>query len=208
MTSSEETVFIVDDDASVRRSTERLVRAAGFKVESFVSARDFLKQPPPSGVACLILDVQMPGLSGMDLQEELSRLGVQIPIIFITAHGDIPMTVKAMKGGAVEFLTKPFDSHGLLEAIRAAIERDRGAQKQRREIKELRERYDHLTPREREVICLIVSGMLNKQVAAALSTTERTIKFHRSNIMQKMKVESLAELVSIAGRLGIRSQRK
>jgi FixJ family two-component response regulator len=208
MTSSEETVFIVDDDASVRRSTERLVRAAGFKVESFVSAGDFLKQPPPSGVACLILDVQMPGLSGMDLQEELSRLGMQIPIIFITAHGDIPMTVKAMKGGAVEFLTKPFDSHDLLEAIRAAIERDREAQKQRRESKELRERYDHLTPREREVICLIVSGMLNKQVAAALSTTERTIKFHRSNIMQKMKVESLAELVSIAGRLGIRSQRK
>jgi FixJ family two-component response regulator len=200
---SEATVFIVDDDLSVRRSTERLLRTTGFKVQSFTSAREFLKQPPPEGLACLVLDVQMPGLSGIDLQAELTQLGISIPIIFITGHGDIPTTVRAMKAGAAEFLTKPFSGPGLLLAIRTAIDRDRVAHKVRSETGELRQRYQQLTPRECEVIALIASGKLNKQVAGDLTTTERTIKFHRANIMQKMKAESLADLVRMVEKLGI-----
>jgi FixJ family two-component response regulator len=155
-----------------------------------------------------VLDVRMPGLSGIELQRELVRSGTHIPIIFITAHGDIPTTVRAMKAGAVEFLTKPFRSRGLLDAIRAAIERDRSAHKERSETRELRQRYEQLTPREREVMPLIAAGLLNKQVAGELATTERTIKFHRAHIMQKMRAESLANLVRMAEKLGTSSPLK
>jgi FixJ family two-component response regulator len=208
MTEAEPIVFVVDDDLSVRRSTERLLRAAGLKVQTFTSAREFLKLPRPEGPACLVLDVRMPGLSGIELQRELSQSGIQIPIIFITAHGDIPMTVRAMKAGAVEFLTKPFRSRGLLDAVRAAILRDRTAHKERSETGELRQRYEQLTPREREVMPLVAAGLLNKQVAGELATTERTIKFHRAHIMQKMGAESLADLVRMAEKLGVSSQPK
>jgi len=200
-------VFVVDDDPSVRRSTERLIRSAGFNVQTFKSAREFLGSPRPEGPACLLLDVRMPILSGLDLQRELRDSGIHLPIIFMTAHGNIPMTVRAMKAGAVEFLTKPFRSRELLEAIRAAIERDRSAHKERSETAELRARYEQLTPREREVMALVVAGMLYKQVAGDLATTERTIKFHRANIMQKMKAESLADLVRMAEKLAAPSQR-
>jgi FixJ family two-component response regulator len=195
-------VFVVDDDSSVRRSTERLLRTAGLKVQTYSSAREFLDAHRPEGPACLVLDVRMPGLSGMDLQSELSQLRIHIPIIFITAHGDIPMSVRAMKAGAVEFLTKPFRGRSLVDAVHAAIERDRSAHKERSETQELRERYEQLTPREREVMPLIASGMLNKQVAGELATTERTIKFHRAHIMQKMKAQSLPELVRMVEKLG------
>ena len=204
MTEPDAVVFVVDDDPSVRRSTERLLRSAGLKVQTFSSAREFLASHRSEGPACLVLDMRMPGLSGMDLQSELAQSGINIPIIFITAHGDIPTTVRAMKAGAVEFLTKPFRGRSLLEAINAAIERDRSAHKERSETRELRERYEQLTPREREVMPLIASGMLNKQVAGELATTERTIKFHRAHIMQKMKAESLADLVRMVEKLGAR----
>src|ERR1035438_9679591 len=182
MTDPDPIVFIVDDDLSVRRSTERLVQSAGLKVQTFTSAREFLKSARFEGPACLVLDVRMPGLSGMDLQRELTQSGIHIPIIFITGHGDIPMSVRAMKAGAVEFLTKPFRSRSLLDAVRAAIERDRSAHKERSETGELRQRYEQLTPREREVMALVAAGLLNKQVAGELATTERTIKFHRAHI--------------------------
>ena len=206
MTDPEPIVFIVDDDLSVRRTTERLIRSAGFKAQTFTSAREFLASPRPEGPACLVLDVRMPGLSGMELQRELTQSGIHIPIIFITGHGDIPMSVRAMKAGAVEFLTKPFRSRSLLEAVRAAIERDRSAHKARSETGELRQRYEQLTPREREVMALVAAGQLNKQAAGELATTERTIKFHRAHIMQKMGVESLADLVRMAEKLGVSSQ--
>jgi len=207
MTELEPIVFIVDDDPSVRRSTERLIRSAGLKVQTFASAREFLKHPRIEGPACLVLDVRMPGLSGMDLQRELTQSKNPLPIIFITGHGDIPMSVRAMKAGAVEFLTKPYRSRGLLDAIHAAIERDRSAHKERSETGELRQRYEQLTPREREVLPLVAAGLLNKQVAGELTTTERTIKFHRAHIMQKMRAESLADLVRMTEKLGISSQR-
>ena len=206
MTEPEPIVFIVDDDPSVRRSTERLVRSAGLKVQTFTSAREFLKDVKFEGPACLVLDVRMPGLSGMDLQRELTQAGIRIPIIFITAHGDIPMSVHTMKAGAVEFLTKPFRSRGLLDAVRAAIERDQSAHKERSQTEELRQRYEQLTPREREVMALVAAGLLNKQVAGELATTERTIKFHRAHIMQKMHAESLADLVRMTEKLNTASQ--
>ena len=208
MIEAEPIVFVVDDDLSVRRSTERLLRTAGLKVQTFTSAREFLKHPRPEGPSCLVLDVRMPGLSGIELQRELTQSGIHIPIIFITAHGDIPMTVRAMKAGAVEFLTKPFRSRGLLDAIRAAIGRDRTAHKERAETEGLRQRYEQLTPREREVMPLVAAGLLNKQVAGELATTERTIKFHRAHIMQKMGAESLADLVRMVEKLRISSQVK
>ena len=207
MTDPDPIVFIVDDDLSVRRSTERLIQSAGLKVQTFTSAKEFLANARFEGPACLVLDVRMPGLSGMDLQRELKQAGIHIPIIFITGHGDIPMSVRAMKAGAVEFLTKPFRSRSLLDAVRAAIERDRSAHKERSETGELRERYEQLTPREREVMALVATGLLNKQVAGELATTERTIKFHRAHIMQKMRAESLADLVRMTEKLGISSQR-
>src|SRR6267142_1351195 len=196
-------VFVVDDDPSVRRSTERLLRLAGLKVQTYSSAREFLGGQRPEGPACLVLDVRMPGLSGMDLQRELAQSGIHIPIIFITAHGDIPMSVRAMKAGAAEFLTKPFRGRSLLDAIRAASERDRSSHKERSETAALRARFEQLTPREREVMALVVAGLLNKQVAGELATTERTIKFHRAHIMQKMKAESLADLVRMVEKLGV-----
>jgi FixJ family two-component response regulator len=187
----------------VRTSTERLVRSVGFRVQTFASAKEFLDSTRPDGPACLVLDVRLPGLSGLDLQRELARSGVQIPIIFMTGHGDIPMTVRAMKAGAVEFLTKPFRQRELLDAIGAAIARDRAAHRARLEALDLRRRYEQLTPREREVMALVVAGRLNKQIAGELATAERTIKFHRAHIMQKMEAESLAELVRMAEQLGV-----
>ena len=205
MTEPEPIVFVVDDDRSMRTSTERLVRSAGFNVKTFASAQEFLESVRPDGPACLVLDVRMPGQSGLDLQRELTGSGAQIPVIFMTGHGDIPTTVRAMKAGAVEFLTKPYRRNDLLDAIRAAIERDRASRQERLEAQALRQRYEQLTPREREVMALVVAGLLNKQIAGKLATAERTIKFHRAHIMQKMEAESLAELVRMAGQLGIAS---
>jgi FixJ family two-component response regulator len=199
-------VLIVDDDAAVRRSTERLVRSAGFAVRTFGSAAEFLGAPPPDGPACLVLDVRLPGQSGLDLQRELTRSGVRVPIIFVTGHGDIPMTVRAMKAGAAEFLTKPYRRADLLAAIRAAVAHDLEARTERMETEALWRRYGRLTPREREVMALIVAGLLNKQIAGELSTTERTIKFHRAHVMEKMHAQSLADLVRLAGRLDIGNQ--
>ena len=203
MREAESIVFIIDDDQLYRASTERLVRSVGFSVQSFQSAGDFLNSQRPNVPCCLILDVRLPGLSGLDLQRELAEAGVQLPIIFVTGHGDIPMSVQAMKAGAVEFLTKPFRDQTLLDAIRQAIERDRVARHQRARNADLRRRYESLGPREREVFKCIVSGMLNKQIADELGASERTIKFHRGHIMRKMHVRSLAELARIAEALGI-----
>ena len=199
-------VFVVDDDASVRRSTERLVRSQGFGIQAFASAREFLDGARVDRPGCLVLDVQMPGLSGLDLQRELAQRGVEIPIIFLSGHGDIPMTVRAMKAGAVEFLTKPVKTRDLLAAIRGAIERGRASHEARREVESLRERYERLTPREREVLRLVVAGLLNKQIAGELAASERTVKFHRAHIMKKMQADSLADLVRIAERLGLGPQ--
>jgi FixJ family two-component response regulator len=201
MAEPEPIVYVVDDDASVRRSSERMLRVAGFKVQTFESARDFLSYQRPEGPGCLVLDVRLPGLSGLDLQRELSLAGKQIPIIFLTGHGDIPMSVRAMKAGAVEFLTKPVKQRSLLEAIQAAVERDRTTCQARAATDGLRARYEQLTPREREVMGLVVAGLLNKQAASELNTTERTIKFHRAHIMQKTGAQSLAELVRMAEKL-------
>ena len=201
--SEQATVFIVDDDELMRRSTERVVRSHGFAVHSFASARDFLDGARIEGPSCLVLDLQMPDMTGLDLQSELPPRGIEIPVIFLTGHGDIPTSVRAMKAGAVEFLTKPVAPRVLLAAIRAAIEQDRASQRARLELADLRERYDRLTPREREILKLVVSGLLNKQIASELGTVERTVKFHRAHIMEKMRAQSLAELVLIAGRLGL-----
>jgi FixJ family two-component response regulator len=194
-------VIVVDDDESFRRSTERLIRSAGFKVQSFSAATEFLKAERPNAPACVVLDVRMPGLSGLDLQKQLARTGIEIPIIFITGHGDIPMSVQAMKAGAVEFLTKPFGERHLFDAIEEAIKRDRAARALRTKLADLRAHCNSLTPREREVMARVVAGMLNKQIAAELGTSEKTIKFHRAHIMRKMQAPSLADLVRMAGQL-------
>ncbi len=196
-------VFVVDDDASTRRSTERLVRPLGFGIQTFASAREFLDCARMEKPGCLVLDVHMPGLSGLDLQRELARRGVEIPIIFLSGRGDIPMTVRAMKAGAVEFLTKPVKARDLVAAIRSAVERGRESHQARRKVDALRERYERLTPRERQVLPLVVAGRLNKQIAGEVAASERTVKFHRAHIMKKMQAESLAELVRMVERLGL-----
>ena len=201
--SEDGTVFVVDDDPSVRRATERLVRSMGFSVQTFASAKEFTEHARVVSPSCLVLDVHLPGSSGLDLQRELAQSGVHIPIIFITGRGSIPMSVRAMKDGAVEFLTKPTRSRDLLAAIRAAIDRDRAGQQARRKADVLRERYARLTAREREVFERVIGGRLNKQIAAELATTERTVKFHRAHIMEKMEAGSVADLVRIAGQLGV-----
>jgi FixJ family two-component response regulator len=194
-------VFVVDDDAGVRDATRSLLASIGLEVRTFESASEFLATKRPGVPACLVLDVRLPGLSGLDLQRELVQSRASIPIIFITGHGDIPMSVQAMKGGAVEFLTKPFRDQQLLDAVQHAIARDRVEGKQRAEVAEVRQRYESLTPREREVMARVAAGRLNKQIAFELGMAEITVKVHRAQIMQKMRVDSLAALVQLAERL-------
>jgi RNA polymerase sigma factor (sigma-70 family) len=195
------TVYVVDDDASVRTALRRLLGSVGLPCQTFGTAEEFLKTARNDGPQCLVLDVRLPGPSGLDLQRELAGLDRPLPIIFITGHGDIPVTVRAMKAGASEFLTKPVREQELLEAIRKALERDREANRQRAEGMRLRRRYDELTPRERQVMRLVVTGLLNKQVAAELGISEKTVKVHRAQVMQKMHAGSLAELVRMADHL-------
>jgi FixJ family two-component response regulator len=196
-------VFVVDDDPSVRRAIKRLVESVGLRVELFGSAQEFLGSERPDSPNCLVLDIRLPGMSGLDFQRELADAGIHIPIIFITAHGDIPMTVRAMKAGAVEFLTKPFRDQDLLDAIQQGLERDRTRRAQQAEVAILRERFDSLTPGERKVLPLVVSGRPNKQIAAEIGTSEATVKVHRSQLMRKMAADSLPELVRMSEKIGI-----
>jgi FixJ family two-component response regulator len=194
-------VFVVDDDLSIREAIQSLVRLEGLRVETFATAQDFLRRKRPDLPGCVVLDVELPGLSGLDLQRELAAHGIKLPIIFITGYGDIPMSVRAMKAGATEFLTKPFRDQDLLDAIQQALERDRAARRHSKEIAELRKRFDALTSREREVMNLVVGGWLNKQIGFELKISEITVKIHRGRVMGKMRAQSLAELVRMTERL-------
>ena len=200
-------IAVVDDDPSVRKGLQRLIRSLGWKAETFPSAQEFLDHPRTEPPSCLVLDLQLPGLSGLDLQKRMAEVGLEIPIVFLTGHGNIPASVQAMKAGAVEFLTKPVDEQDLLRAIQEAIERDRRTRQQQADMRQLRDRYESLTPREQEVMRQVVSGLLNKQIAAELRITEDTVKFHRGHIMGKMRADSLADLVRMADKLGIRSRK-
>jgi FixJ family two-component response regulator len=207
MTEADAIVFVVDDDPAMRRSLENLMRSVGLRTEAFASAQEFLRRRRPDGPACLVLDVRLPGASGLDLQKRMTETGLEIPIVFITGHGDVPMSVRAMKAGAVEFLTKPFRDQDLLDAIHQALERDRDARAQREELAALRTRFDSLTRREREVMGLVVAGLLNKQIAGEVGTSETTVKIHRHQAMEKMRAGSLADLVRMADRLGVSARK-
>jgi FixJ family two-component response regulator len=201
-------IAIVDDDPSAREGLSSLLRSAGLKVDTFASAQEFLARPSADAPSCLVLDLQLPGLSGLDLQKRMAEAGLEIPIVFLTGHGNIPASVQAMKAGAVEFLTKPFDDEQLLQAIEEAVQRDRKSRQQHAEMRELRDRHESLTAREQEVMRLVVSGLLNKQIAGELNITEFTVKIHRGRVMRKMHADSLADLVRMAGNLGIRSPKR
>ena len=195
------TVFIIDDDRGMRQSIQDLVESVGLRAESFATGGEFLKRKRTNDPSCLVLDVRLPQMSGLDFQRQLAETGMQIPIIFVTAHGDVPMSVRALKSGAVEFLTKPFRDQDLLDAIQQALQRDRAAQGQQAEIQDLQERYGALTAREREVMALVVSGMLNKQIASEIGASEATVKIHRGNVMHKMQAGSVVDLVRMADKL-------
>jgi FixJ family two-component response regulator len=203
MKEAEPTVFVIDDDGSIREALKDLLESVGLRVETFASAPEFLQSSHSDAPSCLVLDIRMPGLSGLDLQREMAEANIRTPIIFITGHGDIPMTVRAMKAGAVEFLTKPFRDQDLLDAIQQALDHDRAARQEQAETAELRSRFDSLTPRESEVFALVVTGLLNKQIALQLGTSEITIKQHRHQVMRKMNADSFAELVRMAEKLEI-----
>jgi FixJ family two-component response regulator len=205
---SDAVVAIVDDDLSAREGLSSLIRSAGFRVETFASAPEFLACPAAATAGCLVLDLQLPGLSGLDLQKRMAEAGMEIPIVFLTGHGNIPASVQAMKAGAVEFLTKPFDEQELLRAIQEAVDRDRRTRQQRAEMRELRDRYESLTAREQEVMRHVVSGLLNKQIAAELNITEFTVKIHRGHVMRKMRSDSVADLVRMAEALNRGSSTK
>jgi FixJ family two-component response regulator len=197
-------VFVIDDDDSVRRSLERLLRSVDLDVETFASAQDFLRRPMPDRPACVVLDLRLPGPSGLELQESLNRSGHDVPIVFISGHADVPSSVRAIKAGAVDFLQKPFSDQALLDIIHGALRRDREARRDRAEVSSIRVRFDTLTPRERDVLRLVIQGRLNKQIAGDLGISEKTVKFHRGRVMEKTQAGSVAELVRQADRLGLR----
>jgi FixJ family two-component response regulator len=196
-------IFVIDDNVSVRKSLSRLLDSMGFQVETFASAEQFMERGEFEGTGCIVLDVRMPGLNGLDLQDVLTKADYSMPIVFITGHGDIPTSVRAMKGGAVDFLAKPFEDKDLLEAVKAALERDIKLRQERADMREIRRRLERLTPRELEILCYVISGMLNKQIAYRLSISEKTVKVHRGNVMEKLGAGSVADLVRLAGKAGI-----